>query len=119
MKSILFIDELNNHRLQLRETLDRQEEISPGQLTDVLLRMQLLMYQNRDSIDVAADLETNTRNLLRLINWEHRVGAASNVDETEKFEVNFEAEWDEGMGYGERGGKNRCGAGDNWAHEKV
>lgn len=56
-------------------------------MTDVLLKMQLLMFQNKDSIDLGGELEQNTENLMRLICWEHRVGANSNPGDANKFEV--------------------------------
>lgn len=51
--------------------------------------MQLLMYQNKDNIELASYLDVNTNNLLKLINWEHQYGYHSNHAD-QKFNVNFD-----------------------------
>ena len=45
---------------------------------NILLKIQLLLYQNKDDIELAHYLDVNTTNLLKLINWEHQIGYNSN-----------------------------------------
>lgn len=75
VQDILFIQELNSHRLELREKLDTNHEVSSLDVMDSLLKIQLLLYQNRNTIDVQEDLEENTNNLLKIVYMEHNFGA--------------------------------------------
>lgn len=74
----MFLTELNKYRLQLRELIDPQDEVSSQPVMNILLKIQLLLYQNKDDIELAHYLDVNTTNLLKLINWEHQIGYNSN-----------------------------------------
>lgn len=50
IQNFLFLTELNKYRLQLRELIDPQDEVSSQPVMNILLKIQLLLYQNKDDI---------------------------------------------------------------------
>jgi hypothetical protein len=75
--------------------LGSSPEVPSGELGEVLLRMQLLMYQNKDTIEMGDELNKNTVNLMRVISWEHSCGGWSSEGDDRKYDVNFEDELSE------------------------
>lgn len=92
IQNLLFAQEMNYQRLKMRDFLERSHEINSAQLNEVLLKMQHLMYQNKDIIEMGEELEKNTVNLMRIMNWQHTYGANSNEGSDQKYNVNFEDE---------------------------
>lgn len=92
IQNLLFVQEMNYQRLKMRDFLERSHEINSAQLNEVLLKMQHLMYQNKDIIEMGEELEKNTVNLMRIMNWQHAYGANSNEGSDQKYNVNFEDE---------------------------
>jgi hypothetical protein len=73
--------------------LDQQNDINANELHQILLKIQLLMYQNKNIIDMDNELYKNTVNLLRIVNWEYRCGSSANEGDDMKYCVNFDEEF--------------------------
>lgn len=92
INTLNFVTELNRLRLNLRQKLDSAKTKLPAsQVRDSLLKMQLLLHQNKDTIDVSSHLKTNTVNLMRMIKWQHEAVTNSKSKDPRKFDVNWHA----------------------------